>query len=324
MAISYRAVVKNLPWETKEEDITKFFGVSAADVEMLTWSNSQRCRGTAFINCADEEDFNRLMKLDGQEFECGDNNRQLQVVKYEERPAKPKKQNNPSNNRKQKPRRNQNNSRNNNKNERPPRTYEANEDSNLEVYVSNIPWAAKKADFETVFGDCGEIVDVTIPRLYITGRPKGFAFVRFGTVQARDKALEKNETKMGCVDKDGKENERVIGVRENKGRSTSASGQPRQRREREEREKPENCTTLFVGNLPWETDEERLKEVFSTFGAVQQTRIVRQSYTNRSRGFGYVEFSNSDAVDSAVSADLNEAGRKLRLDFATSPAQESS
>ncbi|MFA5384551.1 MAG: RNA-binding protein [Eubacteriales bacterium] len=53
--------------------------------------------------------------------------------------------------------------------------------------------------------------------------------------------------------------------------------------------------TLYVGNLPWVTRSEDLEEVFSRHGAVISSRIIRDSQTGRSRGFGFVEVKEEDA-----------------------------
>jgi RNA recognition motif-containing protein len=53
--------------------------------------------------------------------------------------------------------------------------------------------------------------------------------------------------------------------------------------------------TLYVGNLPWSTTPEELTAIFSDFGEVISSRIIREKDTNRSRGFGFVEVSDEAA-----------------------------
>jgi RNA recognition motif-containing protein len=79
---------------------------------------------------------------------------------------------------------------------------------------------------------------------------------------------------------------------------------------------------LYVGNLPWNTTEEELKDFFSSFGAVESVTIVTDRETGRSRGFGYVEV-DGDAVDEIVAtADGQElGGRNLRVDKAQERAR---
>ena len=53
--------------------------------------------------------------------------------------------------------------------------------------------------------------------------------------------------------------------------------------------------TLYVGNLPWATTPQDLADVFSNYGQVISTRIIKDKETNRSRGFGFVEVADEDA-----------------------------
>jgi RNA recognition motif-containing protein len=53
--------------------------------------------------------------------------------------------------------------------------------------------------------------------------------------------------------------------------------------------------TLYVGNLPWSTDDTTLLEVFKEHGAVLSSRIITDKETGRSRGFGFVEVDDNDA-----------------------------
>lgn len=66
--------------------------------------------------------------------------------------------------------------------------------------------------------------------------------------------------------------------------------------------------TLYVGNLPWSTTEERLAEVFRQFGQVGSCRIITDRETGRSRGFGFVEVGDDDSaamVDALNNTDLD-------------------
>ncbi|MEW6443833.1 MAG: RNA-binding protein [bacterium] len=66
---------------------------------------------------------------------------------------------------------------------------------------------------------------------------------------------------------------------------------------------------LYVGNLPFETAEEELKKLFEDFGQVASVNILRDKYTGKSRGFGFVEMPASGEALKAVER-LN--GKELR------------
>ena len=65
---------------------------------------------------------------------------------------------------------------------------------------------------------------------------------------------------------------------------------------------------LYVGNLPYETSETELQELFGQFGSVDSVRVMRDMATGRARGFAFVEMANNDEGQRAIAA-LN--GREL-------------
>lgn len=57
---------------------------------------------------------------------------------------------------------------------------------------------------------------------------------------------------------------------------------------------------IFVGNLSWKASEDQLKALFETFGAVTSARIITDQFTGKSKGFGFVEMEDAEAVTKAV------------------------
>lgn len=75
---------------------------------------------------------------------------------------------------------------------------------------------------------------------------------------------------------------------------------------------------IFVGNLPFSATEEQLRDLFGQHGEVVTAEIVKDRFTERSRGFGFVEMANDDAANAAVAA-LNQYqmdGRPLTVNEA--------
>ena len=66
---------------------------------------------------------------------------------------------------------------------------------------------------------------------------------------------------------------------------------------------------IYVGNLSNEVTEEDLKQAFETFGQVESANIIKDKYTNRSKGFGFVEMASKAEGQSAID-DLN--GKELK------------
>jgi RNA recognition motif-containing protein len=58
---------------------------------------------------------------------------------------------------------------------------------------------------------------------------------------------------------------------------------------------------LYVGNLAFGASEEDLRKLFSEAGAVQSVKIVTDSYSGRSRGFGFVEMASKSEAEKAIS-----------------------
>ncbi|QQS69905.1 RNA-binding protein [Candidatus Saccharibacteria bacterium] len=60
------------------------------------------------------------------------------------------------------------------------------------------------------------------------------------------------------------------------------------------------ATKLFVGSLPWAVDDQQLKDLFSEFGEVSYSKVIIDRDTNRSKGFGFVEFEDDAAAKAAI------------------------
>jgi RNA recognition motif-containing protein len=75
---------------------------------------------------------------------------------------------------------------------------------------------------------------------------------------------------------------------------------------------------LYVGNLPYETGESDLQELFSRAGTVDSVKVMRDMATGRARGFAFVEMATDEEAQRAVS-ELNEyqlGGRGLTVNEA--------
>jgi RNA recognition motif-containing protein len=57
---------------------------------------------------------------------------------------------------------------------------------------------------------------------------------------------------------------------------------------------------LFVARLSWDTDEETLRNAFSSYGEVESVKIILDRETGRSRGFGFVEMPSDEEAQAAI------------------------
>lgn len=70
---------------------------------------------------------------------------------------------------------------------------------------------------------------------------------------------------------------------------------------------------IYVGNLSWNLKDQDLTELFAPFGEVTSGKIVLDKFTQRSKGFGFVEMPNDEQAQAAI-AQLNNSevdGRNL-------------
>jgi cold-inducible RNA-binding protein len=82
---------------------------------------------------------------------------------------------------------------------------------------------------------------------------------------------------------------------------------------------------LYVGNLPYETGEAELQELFARAGTIDNVKVVRDMATGRARGFAFVEMSTDAEAQKAIT-ELNQfqlGGRGLTVNEAR-PKPESS
>lgn len=75
---------------------------------------------------------------------------------------------------------------------------------------------------------------------------------------------------------------------------------------------------IYVGNLSFDSTEGELKGLFESYGAVDSAKIITDQFTNRSRGFGFIEMQNREeglkAIQELNSTDFG--GRPLKVNEA--------
>lgn len=74
---------------------------------------------------------------------------------------------------------------------------------------------------------------------------------------------------------------------------------------------------LFVGSLSWDTKDEGLRAAFEKFGAITEAKVISDQATGRSRGFGFVTFTD-DASAEKAKAEMDGQmldGRAIKVDY---------
>jgi len=75
---------------------------------------------------------------------------------------------------------------------------------------------------------------------------------------------------------------------------------------------------LYVGGLSYDTTDDQLREAFAKFGAVESATVIKDRYSDRSKGFGFVEMSSNSEAEEAIRS-LNGTlldGRQITVDHA--------
>lgn len=81
--------------------------------------------------------------------------------------------------------------------------------------------------------------------------------------------------------------------------------------------------TIFVKNLPYDTNEEEVNEYFMRCGPVESVRLVYNSLHKHFKGFGYVDFKSRASIKEALKLDGKVfKGRALVIDIDTSKPKE--
>ena len=77
----------------------------------------------------------------------------------------------------------------------------------------------------------------------------------------------------------------------------------------------EDKMKLYVGNLPWSVDDAKLKELFSASGEVSEATVIKDKYSGRSKGFGFVTIDDDASAKKAIE-EMNGKeveGRELKV-----------
>lgn len=77
-------------------------------------------------------------------------------------------------------------------------------------------------------------------------------------------------------------------------------------------------TKLYVGNLPFDTNEDELKTLFSEAGEVKNVTIIKDKYSGQSKGFGFIEMDTQESMQKAIQMfnEYNLRERPLKVNVA--------
>jgi RNA recognition motif-containing protein len=75
---------------------------------------------------------------------------------------------------------------------------------------------------------------------------------------------------------------------------------------------------IYIGNLPYDSDEQTVREAFEEHGNIDNVKIVIDQYTGRSKGFGFVTMSDWKEAQAAINAldGTSMGGRTIKVNQA--------
>ncbi|KAL4319209.1 hypothetical protein GQ457_18G016330 [Hibiscus cannabinus] len=163
------------------------------------------------------------------------------------------------------------------------------------VYVKNLSESTTDEDLKTIFGQFGPITSAVVMR-ELNGKSKGFGFVNFESADAAARAVESlNGKKFGdkewYVGKAQKKSEREVDLKLRFEQSMKESADKVQ------------GANLYVKNLDDSLSDEKLKELFSQYGAITSCKVMRDP-NGVSKGSGFVAFSTPEEASKAL-AEMN-------------------
>lgn len=167
-----------------------------------------------------------------------------------------------------------------------------NDDAN-KLFVAGLAEGVTDSMIRELFTEAGiAVLDVSLPRDRMTGRPRGFAFIRLNGPEDVDRALSQlNGHILGGAS---------ISVRRFNA-EPPARGEGRPERGPRGPAVDTSDRTLYVGNLPYDATQEELEGTLRGAGSDAFTRVhLPVDADGRRRGFGFVTMSTADAAKAAV------------------------
>jgi RNA recognition motif-containing protein len=59
---------------------------------------------------------------------------------------------------------------------------------------------------------------------------------------------------------------------------------------------------IYIGNLSFNTTEDTLKSLFAEFGDVESVKLIKDRFSGRGKGFGFIEMPSNSEADQAIKA----------------------
>lgn len=150
------------------------------------------------------------------------------------------------------------------------------------VFIKNLDIAIDNKALHDTFAAFGNILSCKVAQDE-SGNSKGYGFVHYETDEAASQAIRQ-----------------VNGMLLNEKKVFVGHHVPKKDRQSKFEEMKANFTNIYVKNIPVEVTDEEFRELFEKYGDVTSASLAREQDTNKSRGFGFVNFVNHEHAATAV------------------------
>eukprot|EP00930_Biecheleria_cincta_P074978 TRINITY_DN62178_c0_g1_i1.p2 TRINITY_DN62178_c0_g1~~TRINITY_DN62178_c0_g1_i1.p2 ORF type:complete len:348 (-),score=59.48 TRINITY_DN62178_c0_g1_i1:49-1065(-) len=170
------------------------------------------------------------------------------------------------------------------------------------VYVGGLNFNTSTDALKAHFEQYGKISDCIVMTDRETGRSRGFGFITFEDPGSANAAIA-----MPSQSLDGRTVSVKKAVRDappaGAGMGAGGAGMGSSSGDTGAQDSSSgeyNAVKIFVGGLPPSVDYDKLTAYFSKFGTIEDAVVMMDASTQRSRGFGFVTFSNNSAVEAVM------------------------
>lgn len=310
--MSAKLFVGGLSWQTDDSMLLDAFQQYGTVVEarVVADPDTGRSRGFGFVTFADQESAEKARQaMNGQDLD----GRQIRVDVAVSRGAE-----GPGGPRRRPP-------------EREPRGGGHAAPTGAKLFVGGLSWDTDDESLHQAFSEFGEVVEARVVTDRSTGRSRGFGFVTYTSAESATRArAEMNGRPLDgrAIRVDDASNRASDGPRGGGGggggggrRGGGREGGREGGGGREPEAHVAAGAKLFVGGLSWHTEDDGLLRAFERFGDVVEARVIKDRITGKSRGYGFVSYTDpgnaTKARDSMNGQVLD--GRTIRVNDATGP-----
>ncbi|MCJ1352343.1 MAG: hypothetical protein MMC33_002327 [Icmadophila ericetorum] len=189
----------------------------------------------------------------------------------------------------------------------------AQNDGGKNLFVGSLSWNVDEDWLTREFESFGELSGVRIIMDRDSGRSKGYGYVEF--VNAADAAKAHKEMTGAVIDNRPINVDFAVPRKESGANDYQNRSNDRAKSFGDEISPPSD--TLFVGNLPFDANEDMVGQEFGNHATVIGVRMPTDPDTGRLKGYGYVQFGSIEDAQTAFDGMKGAAisGRPIRLDF---------